>query len=315
MPEQNVEGSKQLIAHLARQPAKEHQEEIQKQTVPGVQLDPTAQLSCRLGDSSCAGAHAEALNRAPDVQATHTPEALLRLQRQYGNRFVQRVVELSRSGDGPADVAPEVEQTIQQARGGGQALDSNVRAQMEPAFKADFGSVRVHTDGQADNLNRSLSARAFATGQDIFFKQGEYSPGSSSGRELLAHELTHVVQQNGDAVQTKLTVGAPGDRYEQEADSVARAVIQQEHQPVQPQGEEEKKEKETPMQAKFENGQVQRQGEEEKKDEEPMQAKFEDGALQRQGEEEKKKEELQTKADEQVQRQGMDEEEKKRQAA
>jgi len=317
MQDQNFEVSKQLISRLARQPAKDHQEEMQKQSTPGIQRDPTAQLSCRLGDAACAGAHAETLNRAPDVQTAQTPETLLRLQRQYGNRFVQRVVELSRSGDGPADVAPEVEQTIQQARGGGQGLDSNVRAQMEPAFKADFGGVRVHTDGQADNLNRSLSARAFATGQDIFFKQGEYNPGSSSGRELLAHELTHVVQQHGDAVQTKLTVGAPGDRYEQEADSVARAVIQQEHQPVQRQGEEEEKKKEeTPMQAKFENGQVQRQGEEEKKkEEEPVQAKFEDGVVQRQGEEEKKKEELQTKVDEQVQRQGVDEEEKKKQLA
>ncbi len=122
---------------------------------------------------------------------------------------------------------------------------------------ADFSGVRVHTGGQADTLNRNLSARAFTTGQDIFFKQGEYSPGSSGGRELLAHELTHVVQQNGDSVQTKLTVGAPGDRYEQEADSVARAVMQQEQQPKQQQTaqrqtvpEEEEKKKE-PMQAKL----------------------------------------------------------------
>lgn len=309
MPDQNFDVSKQLISNLARQPAKDHQEESQAQALPGIQRDPAAQLSCRLGDASCAGAHAQTLNRAPDGQAAQTPEAMLRLQRQYGNRFVQRVVELSRSGDGAADVAPEVEQTIQQARGGGQALDGGVRAQMEPAFKADFSNVRVHTDGQADNLNRSLSARAFATGQDIFFKQGEYSPGSSSGRELLAHELTHVVQQNGDAVQTKLSVGAPGDRYEQEADSVARAVIQQEHQPM-PQGEEEK-DKDKTMQAKFKNGQVQRQGEEEKKDEEPVQAKLEEGAVQRQGEEEKKEDEVQTKADGQVQRQSVDEEEKK----
>lgn len=311
MHDQNLEVSKQLSSRLARQPAKEHQAAIQKQIMPDLQRDPTAQLSCRLGDAACAGAHAEPLNRAPDGQAAPPPETMLRLQRQYGNRFVQRVVELSRSSDGPADVAPEVEQTIQQARGGGQALDGNLRAQMEPAFNADFSGVRVHADGQADNLNRSLSARAFATGQDIFFKQGEYNPGSSSGRELLAHELTHVVQQNGDAVQTKLTVGAPGDRYEQEADSVARAVIQQEHQPVQQQPEEEK-DQETAMQAKLESGQVQRQGEEEKQDEEPVQAKRADNAVQRQGEEEQK-EELQTKADEPVQRQSMDEEEKKKQ--
>jgi len=310
MQEPTFDITNQAYFRLARQPAKEHQEEFDRSSRSTLQRDPLAQLSCRVGDAACAGAHADTLNRAAVQPA---PDALLRLQRQYGNRFVQRVVTLARSGDGPAAVAPEVEQTIQQARGGGQALDHGVRTQMEPAFKADFSGVRVHTDGQADNLNRSLSARAFTTGQDIFFKQGEYNPGSSTGRELLAHELTHVVQQNGDGVQTKLTVGAPGDRYEQEADSVARAVMQQEQQPIQRQGEEEEKDKETPIQAKLENGQVQRQGEEEKQDEEPMQAKFEDGVVQRQEEEEKKKEELQPKEDGQVQRQGIEEEEKKRQ--
>ena len=111
---------------------------------------------------------------------------------------MRRVVALSLKGHGEGDVAPEVEQAIQTAHGGGQALDSTVHAQMEPAMGADFSGVHVHTGGQADTLNRNLSPRAFTTGQDIFFKQGEYSPGSSGGRELLAHELTHVVQQNGD---------------------------------------------------------------------------------------------------------------------
>ncbi|MCL4858140.1 MAG: DUF4157 domain-containing protein [Caldilineaceae bacterium] len=207
-------------------------EQIAKETSgahAAIQRDPTAQLACRLGDASCTGAHAERVSPAP-VQRAPAPGAVLRLQRHYGNRFVQRVVHLARQGDGEADVAPEIERSIQAARGGGQSLDRGVRAQMEPALGANFGGVRVHHNAQADRLNQSLSARAFTTGQDIFFKQGEYNPGSSGGRELLAHELTHVVQQNGDQVQTKLTVGAPGDRFEQEADSTARAVMEQETQ-------------------------------------------------------------------------------------
>jgi hypothetical protein len=79
---------------------------------------------------------------------------------------------------------------------------------MEQAFGADFSGVKVHTDGQSDQLNQSIQARAFTTGQDIFFRQGQYEPGSKGGQELLAHELTHVVQQNGgsgknDGVQTQ----------------------------------------------------------------------------------------------------------------
>ncbi len=87
----------------------------------GLQRDPTAQLACRVGDASCAGAHAEQLDRTT-VQPAR--DSLLRLQREYGNRFVQRVVDLSRKEDDGSDVSPEVEQGIQAARGGGQPLDS-----------------------------------------------------------------------------------------------------------------------------------------------------------------------------------------------
>jgi hypothetical protein len=104
---------------------------------------------------------------------------------------------MRQGGAGKGTVNRDVEQNIQQARGGGQGLADNVRQPMEQAFGADFSGVKVHTGGQADVLNRSLNSRAFATGQDIFFKQGEYNPGSKQGQELLAHELTHVVQQTG----------------------------------------------------------------------------------------------------------------------
>ncbi|MBD2533414.1 DUF4157 domain-containing protein [Nostoc flagelliforme FACHB-838] len=99
---------------------------------------------------------------------------------------------------------PDLETSINQARGGGQSLADNIRQPMEQAFGADFSGVKVHTDGQSDQLNRSIQARAFTTGQDVFFRQGEYNPGSRGGQELLAHELTHVVQQNGGAVQRSL---------------------------------------------------------------------------------------------------------------
>lgn len=94
----------------------------------------------------------------------------------------------------------ELESFIQQARGGGQPLADNVRKPMEHAFGVDFSGVRVHTDAKSDELNQSIQAKAFTTGQDVFFRQGEYQPGSRGGQELLAHELTHVVQQGGGAV-------------------------------------------------------------------------------------------------------------------
>jgi hypothetical protein len=68
---------------------------------------------------------------------------------------------------------------------------------MEDAFGADFSGVKVHSDAQSDSLNQSLQATAFTTGSDVFFAKGQYKPTSPAGQELLAHELTHVVQQGG----------------------------------------------------------------------------------------------------------------------
>lgn len=111
---------------------------------------------------------------------------------------------VQRKGQGGMAATPDLETSINQARGGGQPLGDNIRKPMEQAFGADFGGVKVHTDSRSDQLNQSIQARAFTTGQDVFFRQGEYNPGSRGGQELLAHELTHVVQQNGGTVQRSL---------------------------------------------------------------------------------------------------------------
>ncbi|MCD4703236.1 MAG: DUF4157 domain-containing protein [Methanosarcinaceae archaeon] len=100
------------------------------------------------------------------------------------------------SGGSEIAATPKVESAIQQVRGGGQSLSNDIRAPMEQAFGADFSRVRVHIDAGADVLNHALQAKAFTTGQDILFKRGAYEPDTDSGRELLAHELTHVVQQS-----------------------------------------------------------------------------------------------------------------------
>ncbi|MCA9934152.1 MAG: DUF4157 domain-containing protein [Ardenticatenaceae bacterium] len=121
------------------------------------------------------------------------------LQRHHEEEDVQMKTAVVGAKGG--DVSIDLEQSIQNARSGGQSLADNVREPMEQAFGADFGGVRIHANGQADGLNRSIQARAFTTGSDIFFRNGEYNPGSSQGQELLAHELTHVVQQNGVGVQ------------------------------------------------------------------------------------------------------------------
>ena len=95
--------------------------------------------------------------------------------------------------------------------------------QMEAAFDVDLSAVRIHTGSQAASLSRDLGAHAFTTGQDIFFGHREYDPGSLKGRELLAHELTHVVQQ-GSGMPLAAGVSDPHDAAELEAAAIGRSV-------------------------------------------------------------------------------------------
>lgn len=134
---------------------------------------------------------------------------------------------LAREGAGilPGDrVHPDVESTIARTRGGGTALDPQVRDSLSPALGDPLDDVRVHTDATADGLSRSVSARAFATGSDVYFAAGEYRPGSSEGDRLLSHELSHVVQQRGAPTSGPLTVSQSGDALESEADAVANEL-------------------------------------------------------------------------------------------
>jgi flagellar motor protein MotB len=110
----------------------------------------------------------------------------------------------------------------------GRPLDPEARALMEARFGHDFSRVRVHTDHDASALNHALGALAFTVGHDVFFRDGHLDAGTPPGRALLAHELTHVIQQHHGGGEGRLGLGSPGDRYEQEADAVERA-FRQEH--------------------------------------------------------------------------------------
>lgn len=94
-------------------------------------------------------------------------------------------------------LTPGIMSGIAAMRGQGQSLTPATRGFMEPRFGRDFTQVRVHADGNAARLSKQINARAFTVGQDIAFGAGYYQPNTSGGRKLLAHELTHVVQQTG----------------------------------------------------------------------------------------------------------------------
>ncbi len=127
------------------------------------------------------------------MPAIREPEAM----EERGSEIQMIPLVQRREAIGGGEASNDWESAINRARGRGQPLSARLQQSMGEAMGADFSGVRVHTDAQANQLNRALQAKAFTTGQDLFFKKGEYQPGSRGGQELIAHELTHVVQQKG----------------------------------------------------------------------------------------------------------------------
>jgi hypothetical protein len=159
--------------------------------------------------------------RPPQPEQAEPAAPLHELASNVGNHAFTSSIAREASGILPSgEVHPAVQSEISATRGGGSSLDTGVADRFSSSL-GDLSDVRVHTDDNADRLNRSVSARAFATGTDVYFAKGEYSPGSAQGDKLIAHELAHVVQQRGAPQGGPLTVSQPGDAMETEADDVA----------------------------------------------------------------------------------------------
>jgi len=139
------------------------------------------------------------LDRPVQRQSEEEEEPVqMKVQRQEEEEELQTRVQLQEEGEEvQAKISDSLEDRINAKRGGGHPLSDATRSAIEPQFGHDFSRVRIHTDSESDNLNRELNAQAFATGTDIFFREGKYQPDSHDGQWLIAHELTHVVQQGG----------------------------------------------------------------------------------------------------------------------
>lgn len=105
--------------------------------------------------------------------------------------------------NGSSAVSESVANSIQSSRGNGAAIDRQTQSFMANRMDSDFSEVKIHTNSEAVQLNRELNAKAFTVGNDIYFNEGQYQSGSEHGKRLLAHELTHVLQQGGSKIRAK----------------------------------------------------------------------------------------------------------------
>jgi hypothetical protein len=191
---------------ISRVPVRQGRPLVQAKLTVGAPGDKYEQEADRVADQVMRMPAPEAV---PETTA-HQPQRLQQtnedeVQRQYEEEAEEKlkkeedeeekaVQTKERSGQVPT-VTPGVEAQLSASQGRGQPLSPETRSFMEPRFEQDFSGVRVHTDANAAQLNRDLNAQAFTHKQDVYFGAGDFRPDSDEGRRLLAHELTHVVQQ------------------------------------------------------------------------------------------------------------------------
>jgi hypothetical protein len=286
----------------------DHQSALKRKAEGGPQSDssspvhPLLTLQSQIGNAQVARLLAQ--READDVEAKHD----LSLQRDDDKDEMAKHDLSQRDTDDQAQadhehvgieggpVGPDTSAQIHSARGGGSSLDAGTRATMEGGFGTSFEDVRVHHDSQSDVLNRRLTSHAFTTGSDIFLR----SDASPSDSKLMAHELTHVVQQRSMSGGGGMSVGAAGDPHESHADAMADTVLSNSAAPAQA----------APAAAQRETDEVEAQHDlslqREAEDEEKGPQTKHDLSLQREAEDEEKG--PQTKHDLSLQREAEDEE-------
>jgi hypothetical protein len=135
----------------------------------------------------------------PEEEEEEPPQAKafdnLPLQRQGEETEEEEPVSAKPSHNNTPTLSADFKERMDSLGNGGRPLSDSVRTYFEPRFGTDFGNVRIHTDANAARTAKSINSKAFTKGNDIVFGEGQFSPGTTEGKQLLAHELTHVIQQ------------------------------------------------------------------------------------------------------------------------
>ncbi len=162
---------------------------VQRQPVEKIQKAPAVEEKVQKAE-----AREEKVQKKPDDRIMRKEEIQKAEQEKIQKKEEEKVQRKSGEG-GASSVAAQTQSAIHSQTTGGQQMGSETRGFMESRFGADFGNVRIHSDPEAASLSNQLSARAFTYQNHVFFARDQYQPGTSEGKHLLAHELTHTIQQ------------------------------------------------------------------------------------------------------------------------
>lgn len=211
--------------------AQDHASNEETHGHPGSHL---SRLASQPGGNTLPKIHSARLNHLPHFQSFHAGNHLLQLQRQYGNRHVQRMLNVGREDDtdelqrkpffessenaiedepvlAKSDseqlrISSDLHQSSNNSKGSGRTVPKDTRSSFESAFGSDVSNVSIHPGPDAEEIKKGLGARAFTNGSDIYFNEGKYDPGSSSGKHL-----AHVVQHGEGALHTNRQTGKQGE--------------------------------------------------------------------------------------------------------
>jgi hypothetical protein len=155
------------------------------------EADAVANTIMRMNDGESLRMQPEEEEEKMQMQPLEEEEKLQMKSEEEEEPIQKKSTETSQISVTPENINTQIENT----RGSGMQIDEQTRSFMGNRFGADFSKVNVHTGQTAVDMNKQLNAQAFTVGNDIYFNSGKYNPGSQSGKELLAHELTHTIQQ------------------------------------------------------------------------------------------------------------------------
>ena len=196
---------------------------IQNKEISSVQRESLAspQEDEKLGTAEQRMEEDKLVQEKPIIQKEESPEEeemLNMKEKPEEEEMINKMEEeeeetMQAKSDNPSQVsAQNLPQQLKSKSGKGKTLAKPIKAEMETSFGTDFSDVKIHTDAEAVDMNKSLNAQAFTYGRNVFFNSGKYDPGSTKGKHLLAHELTHVVQQNASKkIQREAETDAAGN--------------------------------------------------------------------------------------------------------
>lgn len=195
-------------------PLEQEENQVQKKEEEEVQKQEENEVQQKVEDNT---AESESFNTSKDSignevmqqQSSNTENSIQKKEEEEIQEKEEEDSEssLRKSADYDTEGSSGIENSLASSKGGGDPLPSDTQSEMESGFGADFSGVRVHNDSNAVQMNQDLGSQAFTNGSDIYFNEGNYDTESDSGKHLLAHELTHTVQQgaspSSDTVQQK----------------------------------------------------------------------------------------------------------------